>query len=333
MHFDRLKRRDFISLLSGAAAWPLAARAQQSELGRRMGLLMPFPQGHPVGQARLAAFLDGLQHSGWTDGQNVRIDIRWAGDNANDIRRHADELAAAVPDVIMAFTSSAVAAARQATRTIPIVFTLVADPVGAGYVDSLAKPGGKVTGFLALEYAISGKWLELLKEIVPRVTRVAVLRDSGIAGGPGQFGAIQATAASFGVELRPVDLDRPSEIEHAVTAFVGASNNGLIVTGSPLASLHRDLIVTLAARHKLPAVYYERLFVDAGGLISYGSDFLDQCRRAAGYVDRILKGEKPGDLPVQAPVKYELVFNRKTARALDLEIPATLLARADEVIE
>src|SRR5262245_48347474 len=295
MQFDRLKRRSFITLLGGAAAaWPVAAHAQRSVPVRRMGLLMPFPHGHPVGEARLAAFLDGLEHSGWTDGQNVRIDIRWAGGNANDIRRHAGELADAVPDIIMAFNSSAVAAARQATRTIPIVFTLVADPVGAGYVDSLPKPGGNVTGFLALEYAMSGKWLELLKEIVPSATRVAVLRDSGIAGGPGQFGVIQATAASFGVELRPVDLDRPGEIEHAVTAFGGASKYGLIVTGSPRASLHRDLIVTLAARHKLPAVYYERSFVAAGGLISYGSDFLDQCRRAAGYVDRILKGEKPG---------------------------------------
>jgi putative ABC transport system substrate-binding protein len=327
-------RREFITLLGGAAAaWPLAARAQQPERVRRIGVLMPFPQGHQVGQPRLAAFLGGLQHLGWTDGQNVRIDTRWAGGDANDIRRHAAELAAAVPDVIMAFNSPAVAATRQATRTIPIVFTLVADPVGAGYVESLAKPGNNVTGFLALEYAITGKWLELLQEIAPGVKRVAVLRDSGIAGGPGQFGAIQAMAASIGVELRPIDLDRPGEIEHAVTAFAGASKTGLVVTGSPLASLHRDLIVTLAARHKLPAVYYERLFVDVGGLISYGSDFLDQCRRAAVYVDRILKGEKPGDLPVQAPVKYELVINRKTARALDLDIPTTLLARADEVIE
>jgi ABC-type uncharacterized transport system substrate-binding protein len=328
-----MRRRDFIALLGGAAAWPLAAGAQQSERVRRVGLLMPFPRDHPVAQARLAAFLDGLRHSGWTDGQNVRIDIRWAGGNPNDIRRQAGELAEAVPDIIMAFNSSAVAAARQATRTIPIIFTLVADPVGAGYVDSLAKPGGNVTGFLALEYAMSGKWLELLKEIVPSLTRVAVLRDSGIAAGPGQFGVIQATAASFGVELRPVDLDRPGEIERAVTAFGGASKYGLIVTGSPRASLHRDLIVTLATRHNLPAVYYERSFVAAGGLISYGSDFLDQCRRAASYVDRILKGEKPADLPVQAPTKYELVINVKAAKALGLEVPSTLLARADEVIE
>jgi putative tryptophan/tyrosine transport system substrate-binding protein len=231
-----MRRREFITLLGGAAAWPVAAGAQQLVPVRRMGLLMPFPHGHPVGEARLATFLDGLEHSGWTDGQNVRIDIRWAGGNANDIRRHAGELAAAMPDVIIAFNSSAVAATRQATRTIPIVFTLVADPVGAGYVGSLARPGGNITGFLALEYAMSGKWLELLKEIVPRVTRVAVLRDSDIAGGPGQFGAIQATAASFGVELRPIDLDRPGEIEHALTEFAGASNIGLIVTGSPRAS-------------------------------------------------------------------------------------------------
>ena len=328
-----MKRRDFITLLGGAAAWPVAASAQQPERVRHIGLLMPFPQDHAVGQARLAALLQGLQHLGWTDGHNVRTDIRWAGGNANDIRRHAGELAAAVPDVIIAFNSPAVAAMRQATRTIPIVFTLVADPVGAGYVESLAHPGGNVTGFLALEYAISGKWLELLKEIVPSVTRVAVFRDSDIAGGPGQFGAIQASAASLGIELRPVDLDRPDEIEHAVRTFAGSLNSGLIVTGSPLATLYRDLIVTVAARRKLPAVYYERSFVAAGGLISYGSDFLDQCRRAAAYVDRILKGEKPRDLPVQAPVKYELVINRKTARAIDLEIPPTLLARADEVIE
>jgi putative tryptophan/tyrosine transport system substrate-binding protein len=250
---------------------------------RHIGLLMPFPQDHAVGQARLAALLQGLQHLGWTDGHNVRTDIRWAGGNAKDIRRHAGELAAAVPDVIIAFNSPAVAAMRQATRTIPIVFTLVADPVGAGYVESLAQPGGNVTGFLALEYAISGKWLELLKEIVPSVTRVAVLRDSGIAAGPGQFGAIQASAASLGIELRPVDLDRPDEIEHAVTTFARSLNSGLIVTGSPLATLHRDLIVTVAARRKLPAVYYERSFVAAVGLISYGSDFLDQCRRAAAW--------------------------------------------------
>ena len=233
----------------------------------------------------------------------------------------------------MAFTSAAVAPLRQATSTVPIVFAVVADPVGAGYVESLARPGGNVTGFAAQEYAVSGKWIELLKEIVPHLTRVAALRDSAIAAGPGQFGALQAVAPSFGVELRPVDLHDPGGIEHGITAFAKGSNSGLIVTGSPLATLHRNLIITLAAQHKLPAVYYERAFVTAGGLISYGSDYLDQCRRAAGYVDRILKGEKPGDLPVQAPVKYETVINLKTAKALGLTLPDNLLARADEVIE
>jgi ABC-type uncharacterized transport system substrate-binding protein len=237
------------------------------------------------------------------------------------------------PDVVMAFTSAAVTALRQATSTVPIVFAVVADPVGAGYVESLARPGGNVTGFAAQEYAVGGKWMELLKEIVPRLTRVAVLRDSAIAAGPGQFGALQAVAPSFGVELRPIDLHDPSGIEHGIAAFAKGPNNGLIVTGSPSATLHRNLIITLAARHKLPAIYYERSFADAGGLISYGPDFIDQCRRAAGYVDRILKGERPADLPVQAPTKYELVINLKTAKALGLQIPDKLLALADEVIE
>jgi ABC-type uncharacterized transport system substrate-binding protein len=328
-----MKRREFITLFGGAAMWPLAVRAQQSERVRRIGVLGALASDDPEVQARMSAFLQGLQQLGWTVGRNVQIEYRWAGGSADDIRKYAAELVALGPDVFLSTGGASLAALLQATRTIPIVFTLVADPVGAGYVESLAQPGGNVTGFLALEYAISGKWLELLKEIVPSVTRVAVLRDSGIAAGPGQFGAIQASAASLGIELRPVDLDRPDEIEHAVTTFAGSLNSGLIVTGSPLATLHRDLIVTVAARRKLPAVYYERSFVAAGGLISYGSDFLDQCRRAAAYVDRILKGEKPRDLPVQAPVKYELVINRKTARAIDLEIPPTLLARADEVIE
>jgi putative ABC transport system substrate-binding protein len=243
------------------------------------------------------------------------------------------ELIALGPDVVMAFTSAAVAPLRQVTSTVPIVFAVVADPVGAGYVESLARPSGNVTGFEAYEYGVSGKWIELLKEIVPHLTRVAVLRDSAIPAGLGQFGALQAVAPSFGVELRPLDLNDPGGIEHGIAAFTKGSNNGLIVTGSPSATRHRNLIITLAARHKLPAVYYERAFVTAGGLISYGSDYLDQCRRAAGYVDRILKGEKPGDLPVQAPTKYELVINLKTAKALGLEIPPTLLARADGVIE
>jgi putative ABC transport system substrate-binding protein len=328
-----VKRREFISLLGASAAWPLAARAQQAERVRRIGVLVPFAEDHPVGQARVTAFLQGLQQSGWTDGRNVRIDYRWSAGDADRTRKLATELIALGPDVVMAFTSAAVAPLRQATSTVPIVFAVVADPVGAGYVESLAQPGGNVTGFAAQEYAVSGKWIELLKELVPHLTRVAVLRDSAIAAGPGQFGALQAMAPSFGIELRPIDLHDPAGLEHGIAAFAKGSNNGLIVTGSPSATLHRNLIITLAAQHNLPAVYYERSYVPAGGLISYGSDYLDQCRRAAGYVDRILKGEKPADLPVQAPIKYELVINLKTAKALGLEVPPSLLARADEVIE
>ena len=329
-----MKRREFITLLGGAAvAWPLTARAQQPAQLRRIGVLMPFAEDDPVGQARVAAFVQGLQQSGWTDGRNVRIDYRWSAGDADRIRKLAMELIALGPDVVMAFTSAAVAPLRQVTSTVPIVFAVVADPVGAGYVESLARPGGNVTGFEAYEYGVSGKWIELLKEIVPHLTRVAVLRDSAIPAGLGQFGALQAVASSFGVDLRALDLNDPGGIEHGIAAFTKGSNNGLIVTGSPSATRHRNLIITLAARHKLPAIYYERAFVTAGGLISYGSDYLDQCRRAAGYVDRILRGEKPGDLPVQAPMKYELVINLKTAKALGLEIPPTLLARADEVIE
>jgi putative tryptophan/tyrosine transport system substrate-binding protein len=328
----KMKRREFITLLGGAAAWPLVARAQQAQV-RRIGVLMPFAEDHPVGQARLAAFVQGLQQLGWSDGRNVRIDYRWSAGDADRLRKLAMELIALGPDVVMAFTSAAVAPLRQVTSTVPIVFAVVADPVGAGYVESLARPGGNVTGFAGQEYAVSGKSMELLKEIVPHLTRVAVLRDSAIAAGPGQFGALQAVAPSLGVELRPLDLHDPDGIEHGIAAFAKGSNNGLIVTGSPSATLHRNLIITLAARHKLPAVYYDRFFVTAGGLISYGPDYLDQCRRAAGYVDRILKGEKPADLPVQAPTKYELVINLKTAKALGLQIPDKLLALADEIIE
>jgi putative ABC transport system substrate-binding protein len=329
-----MKRREFITLIGGTVvAWPLAARAQQPAQVRRIGVLLPFAEDHPVGQARVAAFVQGLRQLGWTDGHNVRIDYRWSAGDSDNIRKFASELIALGPDVVMAFTSAAVTALRQATSTVPIVFAVVADPVGAGYVESLARPGGNVTGFAAQEYAVGGKWMELLKEIVPRLTRVAVLRDSAIAAGPGQFGALQAVAPSFGVELRPIDLHDPSGIEHGIAAFAKGPNNGLIVTGSPSATLHRNLIITLAARHKLPAIYYERSFADAGGLISYGPDFIDQCRRAAGYVDRILKGERPADLPVQAPTKYELVINLKTAKALGLQIPDKLLALADEVIE
>jgi putative tryptophan/tyrosine transport system substrate-binding protein len=329
-----MKRREFITLLGGTAAfWPLAAHAQQGERVRRIGVLMPAPSEDREYQARLAAFLQGLQQLGWTDGRNVRIDTRWGAGDADLIRKYAGQLVALGPDVVWAFSSPAVSSLRQATRTVPIVFAAVTDPVGAGYVDSLARPGGNVTGFAGTDFAMGGKWLELLKEIVPRVARVAVLRESAVAAGPAQFAAIQAVAPSLGVELRPVDLGNAGEIERAITAFAGSSNSGLIVTGSVWATIHRELIIALAARHRLPAVYYARYYVTGGGLISYGPDYDDQCRRAAGYVDRILKGEKPADLPVQAPTKYELVINLKTAKAMGLEIPATVLARADEVIE
>jgi putative ABC transport system substrate-binding protein len=326
-----MRRRDFITLLGGAAAWPLAAPAQ-SERVRRIGVLMPNDQDNPAAQARIAALLQELQQLGWT-GRNVRIDIRWAGADADKIRKHAAELATLAPDVILANGSVVVAPLLQATRTVPIVFVVVPDPVGAGFVDSLARPGGNATGFVQFEYGLSGKWLELLKEIAPRVTRAAVLRDAAIPAGTGQFGAIQSVAPSVGVEVSPVNIRDAGEIERAVAAFARSPNGGLIVTGSALAQLHRNLIITLAARHKLPAVYFERFFVTGGGLISYGPDLVDQYRRAAGYVDRILRGEKPADLPVQAPTKYETVINLKTAKALGLDIPATVLARADEVIE
>jgi ABC-type uncharacterized transport system substrate-binding protein len=300
---------------------------------RRIGALMAITADDPESQARLAAFAQGLQQSGWTIGHNVRIDHRFAGTNADDLRRSAAELVALAPDVILAQSSWAIAPLLQATRTIPIVFTIVADPVGAGFVDSLARPGSNATGFTNFEYAFGGKWLELLKEIAPGVTRVAVIRESGTAAGPAQFGAIQAVAPSLGVELRPIDLRDASEFEPAITAFAQGPNGGVIVTGSAAAVVHRKLIAALAARNRLPAVYNSRYFVADGGLISYGFDAVDQFRRAAGYVDRILKREKPADLPVQAPTKYELVINLKTAKALGLDVPDSVLARADEVIE
>jgi putative ABC transport system substrate-binding protein len=328
-----VKRRDFITLVGGAAvAWPLAARGQHVERMRRIGVLVPQDQDSPVAQARIAALLQELQRLGWI-GRNVRIDIRWAGVDVENIRKHAAELAALAPDVILANGSVVVTPLLQATRTVPIVFVVVPDPVGAGFVDSLARPGGNATGFVQFEYGLSGKWLELLKEIAPRLTRAAVLRDAAIPSGTGQFGAIQSVAPSVGLEVSPVNIRDASEIERAVAAFARSANGGLIVTGSALAQLHRNLIITLAARYKLPAIYFERFFVTAGGLISYGPDLVDQYRRAADYVDRILKGEKPGELPVQAPTKYETVINLKTAKALGLEIPQTVLARADEVIE
>jgi putative tryptophan/tyrosine transport system substrate-binding protein len=329
-----MKRRAFITLLGGAAAaWPLAARAQQEERMRRIGVLMSFASDHPESQPRLAAFQQGLQQLGWIDGRNVRIDYYWGGADANRIRKYAAELVALAPDVILANGSVVVAPLLQTTRAVPIVFVYVPDPVGAGFVDSLARPGGNATGFIQSEYGMSAKWLELLKEIAPGMTRAAVIRDPTITAGIGQFGAIQAVAPSIGVEVTPVNVRDAGDIEGAVTAFARSSNGGLIVTGSALAQVHGDLIITLAARHKLPAVYFERFFITGGGLISYGPNFVDQFRRAASYVDRILKGEKPADLPVQAPTKYELAINVKTAKALGIEVPATLLARADEVIE
>jgi putative tryptophan/tyrosine transport system substrate-binding protein len=328
-----MRRRDLITLLSGAATWPLAARAQPRERMRRIGVLMSLAADDPEGQARLTAFVQGLQELGWTDGRNVQIDYRWPAGDAERIRRYAAELAALAPDIILAGGGAVVPSLLQATRAIPIVFTQTPDPVGAGFVESLARPGGNVTGFMLYEYGIGAKWLELLKEIAPHVTRAAVIRDAAIASGIGQWGAIQTAAPSFGVELRPVDVRDASEIERAIAAFARSPNGGLIVAASTLAVVHRDLIVTLAARHKLPAVYPSRFFVRSGGLIFYGPDSVDPHRRAAGYVDRILKGEKPADLPVQAPTKYELVINLKTAKALGLTVPDSLLARADEVIE
>ena len=327
-------RREFMALLGGAAAtWPLGARAQQPERVRRIGVLTNLAADDPEGQVRNTAFAQALAQLGWTVGQNLRIENRWAAADAERIRRYAAELVTLAPDVVLATGAAGVAPLLQATRTVPVVFVLVPDPVGAGFVDSLARPGGNATGFVQFDYGISGKWLELLKEIAPGVTRVAVLRDPATTAGQGQFGAIQAMASSFGVEVTPINVRDTGEIERAITAFVPTSRDGLIVTGSALTVFHRDLIVTLAARHKLPTVYFQRIFVASGGLISYGAHIVDQYRRAAGYVDRILKGEKPADLPVQAPTKYELVINLKTAKALGLEIPPMLLARADEVIE
>ena len=327
-----MTRRAFITLLAGAAAWPLAAGAQQPERIRRVGVLMNLTADDPEVPGRVAAFAQGLGELGWTIGRNVRIDYRWGANDPDRGRRYADELIALVPDVILASGSTAVRPLLQVTRT-SIVFVQVTDPVGLGLVASLARPGGNATGFMLYEYGMSGKWLELLKELAPRVARAGVLRDSSSPGGIGQFAAIQAVAPSMGMELSPLDVRDAGEIERVIALFGRSSDGGLIVTGSALAAAHRKLIVALAARHRLPAVYPFRYFATSGGLISYGPDTTDPFRRAAGYVDRILNGEKPGDLPVQAPTKYELVINLKTAKALGLEVPPTLLARADEVIE
>jgi len=344
-----MRRREFVELLGGTlVALPLAARAalaseasgqrgdskaQQVELMRRIGVLMATAADDPEGQARIAAFQQRLQQFGWTIGRNVRIDSRWPAGDSERIRGYAAELVALSPDVILATGSAAAGPLLQATRTVPIVFVIVVDPVGAGLVNSLARPGGNATGFIQFEYSISGKWLELLKEIAPSVTRAAILRDPAISAGLGQFGAIQAVAPSLGLEVSPVNVRDAEEIEGAIADFARSPNGGLIITGSALAIVHRHLIIRVAAKHQLPAIYFQRTLVADGGLISYGADLLDQYRRAASYVDRILKGEKPADLPVQRPTKYETVINLKTAKALGLEVPASLLARADEVIE
>jgi putative ABC transport system substrate-binding protein len=322
-----VRRRQFITLLGGAAAWPLAAQRM-----RRVGALLNVGPDDPMGQARVAAFVQGLQAAGWSDGLNVRIDTRWAAADPSNYRKYAAELIALGPDVVLASTTAAVAQLQQASRTVPIVFVSAIDPVGSGLITSMARPGGNVTGFVIFEYALAAKWLELLKEIAPGVKRVAALRDATVASGIGQFAAIQA-AGSVDMELSAIDLRDAGEIERAIADFAQRPNGGLILTASQFGTNHPGPLAALAARHKLPAVYPFRYFAGAGGLISCGPDQLDEYSRAAAYVDRILKGEKPADLPVQAPTKYELVINLKTAKALGIEVPATLLARADEVIE
>ena len=329
-----MNRREFITLLGSAtAAWPLAARAQQGKRMPRVGALMPYAENDPQVQARNMAFLQELQHLGWTIGSNVEIDYRWSAGREDDTRKYAAELVALAPDVIFVSGSTGVAPLQRATSTVPIVFALVPDPVGAGFVESLAQPGGNITGFMPFEYGIGAKWLELLKEIAPNITRAAVVRDPVITAGIGLWAAIASVSRSVGIEVSPVNVVSAGEIERAITAFARKERGGLIVTGSALAVVHRDLIIALAARHRLPAIYNDRYYAVAGGLMAYGPNDVEQFRLAATYVDRILRGEKPTDLPVQAPTKYELVVNLKTARALGLTVPDTLLARADEVIE
>ena len=329
-----MNRRDFITLFSGVtAAWPLAAAAQHSERPRRVGVLMNVAADDPLSTLRVSAFAQAMQELGWTVGRNVRIDYRWGQADPDRLRKYAAELVTLAPDVIVSNANPSTTALQQATRSVPIVFVNQVDPIGAGFVESLARPGGNITGFTNFEYGLSAKWLELLKEIAPRVSRVAVLRDPTSASGTGQLGAIQSVAPSFGVELRPVDIRDPDAIERAVVAIARLPNSGMIVTGTGLALSHQAAIVRLAIQHGLPTVSAFRTHVEQGILLSYVPDAVDPYRRAAGYVDRIFKGEKPADLPVQAPTKYELVINLKTSKALVLEIPPTLLARADEVIE
>jgi ABC-type uncharacterized transport system substrate-binding protein len=328
-----MKRREFITLLGGAAAaWPLTAHAQPDAM-RRIGFILFLAADDLEAKPRIAAFLQGLQQLGWSEGRNVRIDYRLARGDADVLRKQAAELAALAPDVILTTGGLATERVLEATRTVPIVFVIVPDPVGSGIVKSLSRPGGNATGFTQFEYSLSAKWLELLKEIAPRLTRAAILRDAAFTAGIGQFAVIQSVAPTVGVEVIPINMRDAGEIEREVTDFARAGNGGLILTASGLATVHRNLIVTLAARYKLPAVYTERFFVSGGGLIAYGPNFVDQYRRAATYVDRILKGEKPAELPVQAPTKYELTINLKTAKAIGLTIPPSVLARADEVIE
>jgi putative ABC transport system substrate-binding protein len=332
MHFRQRNRREFIALLGGTATWPVETRAQQPER-RRIGVLQGLAENDPEGRDRFDAFFHALQQLGWTDGRNIQIIHRFTDGDVERARAYAAELVALAPDLILTSGASTAGVMLQVSRTVPVVFVGAADPVGAGFVDSLARPGGNATGFTSYEYSMSAKWLELLKEIAPGVKRAAVLRDPAISAGTGQFGSIQTAAPSLGVELTPINVRDATEIERSVTAFARSGNGGLIVTTSASVLAHRNLIITLAARHKLPAVYYARFYVTGGGLASYGPDYVDQYRRAAEYVDRILRGEKPADLPVQAPTKYELVINLKTAKALGIDVPPTLLARADEVIE
>ena len=328
-----MRRREFIAGLGGAVTWPLVARAQQAERMRRIGVLMSQAADDPVAQARAKAFQQGLQQLGWTDGRNVRIDYRWTAGDLENSRKYAAELVALAPDIILASSTPLTIAVKQLTRTVAIVFVQVGDPVGSGIVDSLARPGGNVTGFMNFDFSFAGKWLDLLKEIAPHLTRVAVFRDDNNPSGIAQFGVIQAMATSVGLQVTPVSVRNSDEIASAVEAFTHSPNGGVIVLPGAWNTVHRDLISKLIARYKLPAIYYDRSSVRDGGLMSYGPDFADQFRRAAGYVDRILKGEKPGDLPVQAPTKYELAINLKTAKSLGLTVPPPLLARADEVIE
>jgi len=329
-----MRRREFIALLGSAAAWPLTARAQQPDRMRRIGVLMSTVEGDPRGLEEITAFAQGLAELGWTIGRNVRIEYRWGAGDLDRFRKHAAELVALSPDVVLASAGSIVGAFQQASRTVPIVFVATVDPVGGGWVESLSRPGTNATGFASHELSMGSKWLELLKEIAPSIKRVGVIRDPSVPAGSGGLAAIQTVAPSLGVEVTPVGVHDAGEIERAITTFARASNGGLIMVG-PASSVrrHRDLIIGLAAQHRLPTVYSTRLFVMSGGLISYGIDLVEQYRRAAGYVDRILRGEKPADLPVQAPTKYVLVINLKTAKALGLDLPASVLARADEVIE